>query len=267
MSICNNIREDFDRFLDCTLGARREQEIHNHLDTCFPCRKNLHEIGQIEQGLREQFLSKNTPPTLWRRIVGSSTDKQRFDSPNRQFRGIFVAASAIVIIGLIISPFGFHNEKPKYSQLADTVVNEMNTFVVSRRELDYSNSNPQAINNWFSTKVEFIPPLPPVNQKVATLLGGRLCNIFDKRVVSYMYQVDGKYVSLYIMSYSPNDDINNEVLMDKNSAGITIYETKGYVHLAWTRNGFYYTLVANLSRNRMTKLAEELIFDLAAKST
>lgn len=267
MSICNHTRGNFDGFLDGALDTPQEQEINDHLDTCFPCRKLLHQIGEIEQGLRQQFLDENVPPSLWRRIVRSSSNKPPFISQKKQFLGIFIAASVVLVLGVISLPFGFQSGQPKHTKLADTVINEMSTFVVSRRALDYSNSNPQVLFNWFASKVDFTPSFPPVNKKNAVLLGGRLCNIMDKRVVSYMYQVEGKYVSLYIMGHSDDHASEMDASSDvQTTPKVSFHKVNGYVHLAWIQNSLRYALVANLSRKRMTKLAEELMAGLKAKS-
>ena len=165
-----------------------------------------------------------------------------------------------LVLGMFVLPFGMQSEQVKSTQLVDTVINEMNTFVVSRRELDFSNSNPKDLYKWFSGKVNFTPPFPPENKKHAMLLGGRLCSIMDKRVVSYMYQVEGKYVSLYIMTDAGHGSSASQKFADVKSTPIfSSYKANGYVHLAWEQHGLSYAMVASLSEQKMTRLAEELI--------
>ena len=120
--------------------------------------------------------------------------------------------------------------------VAAALINEFHTFVVSHRELDFRDTQPTEIRNWFGDKVDFRVPLP-VKSDDLRLAGGRLCNMFDQRIASFMYQVDDAWVSLYIMRSArstQNSDDSHELLM------------KGYGFIDWEFQGLYYSLVGDL---------------------
>jgi hypothetical protein len=131
---------------------------------------------------------------------------------------------------------------------AAALINEFHTFVVSHRELDYNDTQPAEIRNWFADKVDFRVPLPVKNDDLR-LAGGRLCNMFDQRIASFMYQVDDAWVSLYIMRSArttQNPDSSHELLI------------KGYGFIDWEHQGLHYSLVGDLPVTRLRQVAKDL---------
>ena len=105
--------------------------------------------------------------------------------------------------------------------------------MASHRELDYSDTQPAEIRNWFADKVDFRVPLP-VKSDNFRLAGGRLCNMFDQRIASFMYQVDDAWVSLYIMRSAraaQNPGASHELLL------------QGYGFIDWENQGLHYLKV------------------------
>jgi anti-sigma factor RsiW len=126
-------------------------------------------------------------------------------------------------------------------------VNEFHTFVISHRELDYQDSRPAEVRKWFSDKVNFRVPLP-VKTVDLQLAGGRLCNMFDQRIASFMYEVDDAWVSLYIMRSKPDRaaSVEQELLL------------QGYGYIEWENQGLHYSLVGDVSVERLRQIAASL---------
>jgi anti-sigma factor RsiW len=119
--------------------------------------------------------------------------------------------------------------------------------LISHRELDYQDSRPAEIRKWFSDKVNFRVPLP-VKTVDLQLAGGRLCNMFDQRIASFMYEVDDVWVSLYIMRSKPDRAtiVEQELLL------------QGYGYIEWENQGLHYPLVGDVSVERLRQLAVSL---------
>ena len=158
------------------------------------------------------------------------------------------AALLLITVGVT----GIHLWQSEQADPGETValalVNEFHTFVVSHRDLDFSDTQPTEIRNWFGDKVDFRVPTPIKSQELK-LAGGRRCNMFDQRIASFMYQVDGAWVSLYIMRSGKVEDnlgASHELLL------------KGYGFIDWEDQGLHYSLVGDLPVERLREIAEHL---------
>jgi anti-sigma factor RsiW len=127
-------------------------------------------------------------------------------------------------------------------------VNEFHTFVISHRELDYSDDQPSRIKRWFSDKVDFRTPLPVLTREM-NLSGGRLCNILNQRVVSYMYLHDSAWVSLYIFKNSASNEVPL-VLQEQL--------VKGYGYIGWQMQGLQFALIGDVPIDRLRHLAKAI---------
>src|SRR5262249_20970213 len=100
------------------------------------------------------------------------------------------------------------------------------------------------------------PPTPPTMSDLS-LVGGRLCYFFRRRIAAYMYHVDGHVLSLYIMS---DQDIEFPSRRDAMLGGrpAAVRELDGFAHILWRDGKLYYSLVSNQSTARLIQLAEAI---------
>ena len=252
MNECESIRDSLDAFQDGCLGQSEHREIEAHLNRCEACREFLRDSKLIGRALRDiaeqQWIA---PANLWSRILAShQAQADRASRPNspRASRRWALAAVLVLTVGLsavLLSPWG---ESPPGSPAAMALVNEFHTFVISRRDLDYRHDNPESIRQWFSDKVDFRVPLP-IRPAGLQLSGGRLCNMLDQRVVSFMYQNRDSWVSLYILE---------PVASGRDPEANAEHLIQGYAYIKWVHNGLQYSLVGDIPIEHLRKIAERL---------
>jgi anti-sigma factor RsiW len=255
---CASIRIDLDLYRDQTLEPNRQHEVQVHIDHCEPCRAELEVAQSIENQIRSELCSQPAP-ALWNRITASAqkqiqTQTQETDqhatTRQRQSPLFTWMTAALLLITVTVGGYGLLKQdvNPDSDTLASALINEFHTFVVSHRDLDFIDSHPAQIRSWFGDKVDFRVPMP-VDAADLQLAGGRLCNMLDKRVASFMYQVDGAWVSLYIMRSAmatQNTGESHEILK------------QGYVFIDWTNEGLHYSLVGDLPVERLRQIAQHL---------
>ena len=153
----------------------------------------------------------------------------------------------MVALGVVSFSLLENTQQTDSELVAAALVNEFHTFVVSHRELDYRDSQPVEIRKWFGDKVNFRVPLP-VKTDDLQLAGGRLCNMFDQRIASFMYRVDDAWVSLYIMRSKPHrsSTADNELLL------------QGYGYIDWESQGLHYSLVGEVAIERLRQIGGSL---------
>jgi anti-sigma factor RsiW len=250
MNDCASFRRDLDAFRDKILDENQQIVVLEHLQSCTPCQQEVDRAAAIEQELRHQASSWAPTADLWARIKTSAEQEAPSDpATGRRFYRLPWAAAALLVVTLGLVGFTlFENTQHKTSKLvAAALVNEFHTFVISHRELDYQDSRPAEVREWFSDKVNFRVPLP-VKTVDLQLAGGRLCNMFDQRIASFMYEVDGAWVSLYIMrSKSDRAALAGQELL-----------LQGYGYIEWENQGLHYSLVGDVSVERLRQIAASL---------
>ena len=250
MNPCETFIRHLDGWLDETLEPEYRAEIGEHLDQCAACRQTLERAAAIERRIRAEASTWTAPDGLWRRIrSGAGSSTPRFSARPR----LAGMAAAIAIFAIALAAY-LSSSPPRsgdFESTAAALVNEFHTFVVSRRELDHREPRPDSLRDWFGDKVEFRVPLP-ASAPGFMLAGGRLCNMFDQRIVSYMYEVDGAWVSLYVMQSAHGR---------KRPAPVRQLLVNGYGYVEWQRQGLHYSLVGDLPAERLRAIAERLAFD------
>lgn len=250
MNDCASFRSDLDACRDKTLDENQQIVVLEHLQNCISCRQETERATTIEQELRQQASSWTPTADLWTRIK-SSAELEASAGPAtvRRFYRLpwAVAALLVVTLGLVGFILLENTQRTTSRYAAAALVNEFHTFVISHRELDYQDSRPAEVRQWFGDKVNFRVPLP-VKTVDLQLAGGRLCNMFDQRIASFMYKVDDAWVSLYIMrSKSDRAALAGQELL-----------LQGYGYIEWENQGLQYSLVGDVSVERLRQLAASL---------
>lgn len=250
MNDCASFRSDLDACRDKNLDANRQIEVLEHLQNCVPCLQESERAAAIELELRQQASSWTPTTGLWARIKTSADQEAPAAVVNgwRYYQLPWAATALLLItVGLVSFSLLENTQQTSPKLVAAALVNEFHTFVISHRELDYQDSRPAGIRQWFGDKVNFRVPLP-VKTPDLHLAGGRLCNMFEQRIASFMYKIDDAWVSLYIMRSSP----------DRSTHADTELLLQGYGYIAWQNQGLHYSLVGDVSIEQLRQIAASL---------
>ena len=249
MNQCESFRQEFDACRDQALASDRQREIEMHLASCHRCRIEYERNGSIEADIRHHAGNWQPSADLWQRIEASVERRAVRPGVSRSPLSWMAAALLMLTVGITsfiqLQPA---DDDATAEVVAAALINEFHTFVASHRSLDFSDTQPANIRSWFGDKVDFRVPLP-VKSNEFQLAGGRLCNMFDQRVASFMYQVDDAWVSLYIMR-SPRTTQSAD-----NSHELLI---KGYGFIDWEHQGLHYSLVGDLPIAHLRQIAKVL---------
>lgn len=253
MNDCKHYEADFDDYRDNQLDEQRNRQIESHLSDCADCRRFIEQASSIERNIRDETDTWGVPEQLWGRIKASAD--QASASSVKQLKPQSWIAAAILLVALVVVGFNVNqqtNVNP-VNTVAATLVSEFHTFVISRRQLDYTDTQPVAIRQWFGDKVSFRVPMP-VQAEQLSLAGGRLCNMLDQQVVAYMYHSGDAWVSLYIMKSTSDENSQNQ---NRQGIGKDIMH-QGYGYIDWERAGLLYSLVGDIPVEQLRLIAKSL---------
>jgi len=251
-------------FLDGMLEGKEAAEVRSHLEVCARCRAEAEAIRRFEKRLRAAAGGEvAVPETLSRRIDATLADRPWPGLGRRrllQGAGIAVAGSVAALAAVAVfrglrAPPG---ETPP-AWILEAPVNDLRTFLDSRRPLDIATADPAVLRRWFEGKTDFRPPSPAASPEML-LVGGRLCYFLHRRASSYMYRADGRYVSFFTFS---GNGLWRPESPDRDAAARTLVvrEIDGFTHVLWRDGELIHSLVSDLPQRRLTRLALEILPD------
>lgn len=251
-------------FIDGTPNDTTGADSERHLNQCVHCRAAVENIRGVEDRLRTVWREEPAPDGLWARIQdGLDGAASAMPSGERQRRVTpwlwLAAAAAMLVLMFSVMQLGsiFPSTATRQARLLSVPVDDLQTFVVSQRALDVAETAPVSLRKWFQNKVSFSPPVLPGQVEKAKLAGGRLCHFLNRRVASFMYRTDGRYVSVYVMPREGLTLPDGEGI-DLHRAQATVHEVQGYTHLVWSQTDLLYSFVSDLPQDRIVPMAKAI---------
>lgn len=258
---CREIKARLPLFLDGVLDGREAQDVLGHLEVCASCRAEAEAIRRFEDGLRAAAGQEvPVPPALARRIDAALAPRPWPVLGRRrllQGAGVAAAASlaALAAVAVLRRPPPPPETPPAW--VLEAPVNDLRTFLDSRRALDIATADPALLRRWFEGKTDFPPPKAAASAELV-LVGGRLCYFLHRRASAYMYRADGRYVSFFTFPgaglwrpESPGRDAGARTLV--------VREIDGFTHVLWSDGELIHSLVSDLPPRRLARLALELL--------
>jgi anti-sigma factor RsiW len=260
---CQDALERVDLYLDRALRPAESRAVEAHLLVCAGCRAEVEAAEAVETRLRNALGDEAPPHHLWSRIAAHlRADNSRAQPAERRppvwrlSRRAAIAASALFAIGVVLAGRRLMTTGIDAAALMRTPVDELRSFIDSGRSVDVATTDPAQLRQWFVPRVNFAPPTPPTMSDLS-LVGGRLCYFFRRRIAAYMYHVDGHVLSLYIMS---DQDIELPSRHDAMLGGrpAAVRELDGFAHILWRDGKLYYSLVSNQPAVRLVQVAQAI---------
>src|SRR5262249_38464178 len=194
---CQDVLERVDLYLDRAQRPAERRAVDAHLLVCAGCRAEVEAAEVVETRLRNALGDEAPPHQLWSRIAvhlrADSSRAQRVErrpSVWRLSRRAAIAASALFAIGVVFAGRRLMTSGIAAAALMRAPVDELRSFIDSGRSVDIATTDPAQLRQWFVPRVDFAPPMPPTLSDLS-LVGGRLCYFFRRRIAAYMYHVDG----------------------------------------------------------------------------
>jgi anti-sigma factor RsiW len=260
---CQDVLERVDLYLDRALRPAESRALEAHLLVCAGCRAEVEAAEAVETRLRNALGDEAPPHHLWSRIAAhlraDNIRAQRVERHPRVWRlsrRAAIAASALFAIGVVFAGRRLMTTDIDAAAVMRTPVDELRSFIDSGRSVDVATTDPAQLRQWFVPRVDFAPPTPPTMSDLS-LVGGRLCYFFRRRIAAYMYHVDGHVLSLYIMS---DQDIELPSRRDAMLGGrpAAVREFDGFAHILWRDGKLYYSLVSNQPAARLVQVAQAI---------
>ncbi len=193
MTPCAARFEPLNAYVDGQLLPPEELDLRRHLDVCESCRAQVDTLLAMKEAVAGSAEVRPVPHTLRQQLATLA------QPPGRRWRrGIlaFAALAAAVFIAVGVTRLIGRARQAEPDRVIEALLADHLHFLQVQDAVEFASDDPARIAAWFAEKVPFPVRVPEL--RGATLLGGRLCSLWGKKVALTFYEVDGKRVSLFV---------------------------------------------------------------------
>lgn len=215
-------------------------------------RAQVDSLRALSQSLREGADYHAAPAELRARITRAAAPAAQMQRapgrpgaavPRRLLWNPLVPALAFVAIGALalnvillrIGETGRAREELVASHVRATL---------SQRAIDVASSDQHTVRPWFSTQLDFSPPVRELRVPGIVLLGGRVDYVQGRKVAVVVYQYRKHGIDLYLWPAGGAD------------SGVDVSVVRGFKLAQWTQGGMAHRLVSDLNDEELQRIVE-----------
>ncbi|HWP93422.1 MAG TPA: zf-HC2 domain-containing protein [Thermodesulfobacteriota bacterium] len=242
-------------------SSEERRAAKEHLFTCPECRRFFESEKEIKNLVFEKAPGRKAPLYLKECILRQIGELERpsyfvrisslLFAPGRNKTFVSIAPLFLLLVGLVYLVI-YINEDKKSHLNVDEIISQHVKYLDSRNLVDITSSNPKELESWFKDKVDFLVRAPDFDS--ASLLGGRLCHIFQKPVAVLVYRNQDQVLSLFVID-QPNLDISSMDMVDIDGKKLCRGYGKGVNLVLWKDRGPVYALVSGMREMELLRLA------------
>jgi anti-sigma factor RsiW len=240
---------DVEMFLDVLIDGELEMptiiELKRHIQSCADCDSQYGARLAIRSSIRTGSLSYVAPHSLRKRVEGvirSSGEQKRAQRPRWSipvWLGVAASAAIVAIVAIRTIP-------PPQGQLKTEVIDSHVRSMMANHLVDVASTDQHTVKPWFSTQLDFSPPVGDFNEAGFHLIGGRLDYIDHHTVAALVYRRNQHVVNVLIWP-----------ARETAATGQRSFE-RGFFVVRTNHAGLDYWIVGDLNADELTKLANLL---------
>ena len=207
----------------------------------------------LAAALRKAFADERPPHGLKQRLARSlRTLPSPAGTASVWPRVAMAVAAVVLVLVLAVIPVS-----PRRAELADVPLKELQAFIDSNRPVDVATHDPTQVRIWLAQRLDFAPPPVAEGSTQVELIGGRLCVFAGRRVASYMYRVQGRLLSIYVMTAN-GLSLTGRTRTEHIGRTLAVTREGHLTQASWIGDGLIYSVVGELSEPGLLAALDEL---------
>ena len=280
MLACQDCERYLEAFLDQELDVKESLDMQAHLRLCPACTELAEAERTCRRFVRAHVYEVPLPDALKlqliRHTMDGTTDRTAVAGSRAAWwtwLGMWIRpkdfalgmASAAVIFLLVFGPFAFWSTGDNSSETfhADQILQETSlAYRANQRHplpLEVSASDDQEVADWFSRRLTYSFKVPCITDHATKLLGGRLCRLLDRPSATFVYKRNGKDILLFAFR---GEDVSfptkNRIRVQNQD--LYVHDVSGRPVAAWQHGGIVYSMVGDLNRDDLLKIAQTMYY-------
>lgn len=278
MLVCQDCERYLEAFLDQELDVKGSLDMQAHLRSCPACmelaeaeracrhfvRENVYEVP-LPEGMKLQLIRRAMDGTTSRAAVAGSS------AAWWAWLGVWIRpkdfalgmASSVAVFFLVFGLFSWWSKGDEMSGKvhADRFLQDASmAYRANQRQpmpLEVSASDDKEVADWFSRRLTYSFKVPCITDNATKLLGGRFCRLLDRPSATFVYKRNGKDVMLFAFR---GDDVSfpakNRIRVQNQD--LYVHNVSGRLVTAWQHGGIVYSMVGDLNRDDILKIAQTM---------
>jgi anti-sigma factor RsiW len=231
-------------YVDGELDLSRTIEMETHLQVCAECARELERLQALRAALRHGALAYAAPEGLRERIQSSMRTSIPTNVPERasgwhplqflRWAGAFAVLALCAVTAWQLLP-GLRG-RTSDQQLAAEILTSHVRSLEAGHLMDVASTDQHTVKPWFDGKLDFSPPVEDLASDDFPLVGGRLDYLEDREVAALVYQRRKHFINVFVWPDAAG-----------SSSTQTIAPQQGYNMMRWSRAGFQFWAVSDVS--------------------
>ena len=245
--LCDGAEVSASAYIDEELAPEDRVEFEGHLAACTRCARLVNERGALKAKIKSGYAPAALSPELSARIMAALDREAPHAARPRFGRLLTVLPAAVAVAILAFAIAGTHHHVPVAAE------------ALRRHQLDLPievSGGDDLVGHWFDRKLDFAARPPHLSH--AALVGARLANIQDHLAADFVYEVDGKKVSVFV--FDPRDlDFAAPHRRKGGGREVLLDGDHGYHVAMFQDHGVAYALTSELSEDAVFELASSAL--------
>jgi mycothiol system anti-sigma-R factor len=267
-------------YLDGELDLSRTIEMETHLQTCADCARELERQQALRSALQRGSLAYAAPAALRERIqsslrnsVADRAEPQQRASAGGPFAALrplqllrwagafaVLALCAVTAWQLLPGLRGLEPGRMNDQRLAAEVLSNHVRSLEASHLMDVPSTDQHTVKPWFDGKLDFSPPVEDLASDGFPLVGGRLDYLEGREVAALVYQRRKHFINVFVWPAAPGSSARQAGSLQ------TLTPQQGYNLMRWSRAGFQFWAVSDVSAQDLTDFVRLLESRIAPES-
>jgi anti-sigma factor RsiW len=250
-------------YVDGELDLSRTIEMETHLQVCPECAQELARLQALRGALQRGSLAYAAPEGLRQHIQSSLRTSTSAEAPERAsaWRPFLLLrwAGALAVLALFsVSAWQLtaRLRAPSSDQrLAAEVFSGHVRSLEGNHLMDVASTDQHTVKPWFDGRLDFSPPVEDLASDDFPLVGGRLDYLEGREVAALIYQRRKHFINVFVWPDAAG-----------SSSAQTLEPRQGYNMLRWSRGGFQFWAVSDVSATDLVEFVRILETRIGAES-